>query len=289
MIVLLLLLCAVCGAVSYAIANAKGLPAWRYFWLGFLFPIIGLLLVLGMPSRKPIVVVSTQEEPKPAPAVEEPDSLPESKEEAINLVTKKLRIPQLFSADEISSFSDGFKIFLIDYYGVRKHEVLGKYIFQDRIYDTLESALEKTRAHYLAQISPVKQLRDVNWESTRDKIRSGTYLGPNVSPLLTRALGTSVISVYPDGAFEVQIDGNRQYFGTRSEAEDFVRSNAPFSGSDPIVAKQYLEARGYVVRASGKNHEVVTPQGVIMEAWDSEGLDQLLVQLATEDAQSKVG
>lgn len=44
--------------VAGVIASAKGRSGFGYFILGLVLPIIGLLLAVGMPSKKPVVVVA---------------------------------------------------------------------------------------------------------------------------------------------------------------------------------------------------------------------------------------
>ena len=47
-----LFVCLSCGYFSYVVAYAKGLKALQWFWMGFFFPLIALLAVIGMPERK---------------------------------------------------------------------------------------------------------------------------------------------------------------------------------------------------------------------------------------------
>ena len=50
-------------------------------------------------------------------------------------------------ADRVIS-NDSFKLYLVDYFKISKHEVLGKYVVGEKLYDTLDEALNQAALLY---------------------------------------------------------------------------------------------------------------------------------------------
>ena len=55
-----------------------------------------------------------------------------------------------FANDEMVLSNDSFKLFLLSYFSISKNELLGKFIFKDKIYNSLDDALNSAMNDYKA-------------------------------------------------------------------------------------------------------------------------------------------
>lgn len=77
LIVIVVLVFLFCIAAEFSvIAEMKGFPESKYFWISFLFPICGYLLVIALPDRSQSKVAETNSSVEHTANVES-DELPE--------------------------------------------------------------------------------------------------------------------------------------------------------------------------------------------------------------------
>lgn len=226
------------GVGSGAIANAKGRSFLGYFLLGLFFSIVGLLIAIGMPSLRTsgdseggLASSTTQDQMAGAESLAEgrlavATPIPDTKEEAIHYVAKSTGLRE-FPKDEIESMSDAFTIFLADHYAIRRHEVLGKFTFRDKLYSDLDAALRAARDAYVQDAGRLRQIGASDWKQTRLRIDEGRYTpGGEDGVVATQRTVHGRIELRTDGALEVIASNKdreiRSFVSSLKAAEEFL-------------------------------------------------------------------
>lgn len=108
------------------IAAAKGRSGVGYFALGFLFPVIGILIAIGVPSLKAATPTAQPPQPPPSPPTAAVPPVPP---------------PTLARLPSGDLSSDAYRIYLVRKYKIERNDALGKVIAHDRLFDDIDAAL----------------------------------------------------------------------------------------------------------------------------------------------------
>jgi hypothetical protein len=108
--------CMLFGWVGIAIAANKGVSSGAGFWLGFFLGPIGLVIVALL-------------SPPPQPQL------------------SQTAVPKQFDGERDLK-NDGYKLWLTSRYDIKKNDVLGSYVCQERLFPTVDAALEYANEQY---------------------------------------------------------------------------------------------------------------------------------------------
>jgi hypothetical protein len=165
------------GLGSGAIANAKGRSFLGYFLLGFFLSFVGLLIAIGMPAI----------------SIAKPHDVLDG-EKRVGLPLASHAHARLFTQADIDNFSDPFKLYLVDHYGIKRNEVLEKFVLQEILYSSLDEVLVEARHLYIADLNAREIYNGKGPEAAR------SFLEANGYQIVELDIGRPVYQIFsPDG------------------------------------------------------------------------------------------
>jgi hypothetical protein len=116
-----IIFCLIFGWAGVAIASNKGVSGGAGFWLGFFLGPIGLVIVALLSP----------------PAEAQPSEPP---------------VPRQFEGERDLK-NDAYKLWLTSRYGIKRNDVLGSYVCEERLFPTVDEALHYASEQHLAEVA----------------------------------------------------------------------------------------------------------------------------------------
>jgi len=154
-----------------------------------------------------------------------------------------------FSIEECVLGNDEFKIFLANKYAISKHPTLGEYIFNDKLYSSLNDALLAARAAY------IEGREDFKEASTNDSTHlletprtssegAGFAIGRFVAerPKVAGAIVAGVLAIFSLSAYQVHVEEERRREQKERRQEQALANKLGF---DSIEEMKKLNSMGF--------------------------------------------